>query len=35
MLLQNIVDKFLKNNVSEDILEKIDKNILSNLGFGH
>ena len=36
MLLQDFVNKFLKKNVSEGILEKIDKNFLSHLAdFGH
>ena len=36
MLLQDFVNKILKKNVSEGILEKIDKNLLSNLAdFGH
>ena len=36
MLLQDFVNKFLKKNVSEGILEKIDRKSLSPLAdFGH
>ena len=36
LLLQNFVNKFLKKNISEDILGKIDKNLLPHLAdFGY